>query len=232
MNLKKILWPDTCPLCGKVRAGGLCGLCAEKAEALLVKEPACMKCGKPVRENEQEYCADCMHTEHSYDRGTAVWIHRKPVSTSIYRFKYHNQRFYARFYAAEIISQKRTVIRRWHPDAIVPVPLHPRRKRKRGYNQAEILAREIGRQLEIPVCPELVRRVRDTKPQKNLGHDGRKKNLTQAFETAGKICGLDCILVVDDIYTTGNTIDAVASVLKKAGVSKVYFLTISIGQGY
>lgn len=229
--LKKLLWPETCLFCGRVNARGVCSECGKKAEELLVKEPRCMKCGKPVRYKEQEFCSDCMRIRHVYDRGAALWLHKEPVNKSIYQFKYHNQRFYAEYYAEQLIRQYGRLIQKWAPEVILPVPLHARRKRRRGYNQAELLARELGKQLEIPVCINLVKRVRYTSPQKILDHKKRKKNLEQAFAVSMPVRRLRRVLVVDDIYTTGNTIDAVAEVLKRAGVQKVYFLTVSIGQG-
>ena len=94
----------------------------------------------------------------------------------------------------------------------MPVPLHPSRKRKRGYNQAQILAEEIGKILEIPVDSKSLIRTRKTSPQKKLGHQERKKNLKHAF-------------AVKHTFQSAN-------VLKQIGVDNVYFLTISIGQGY
>ena len=114
----------------------------------------------------------------------------------------------------------------------MPVPLHPSRKRKRGYNQAQILAEEIGKILEIPVDSKSLIRTRKTSPQKKLGHKERKKNLKHAFAVKHTFQAAKRVLLVDDIYTTGNTIDAVSNVLKQKGVENVYFLTISIGQGY
>ena len=229
---QEILWPDTCPFCGKVNAAGICADCRKKARLLTVKEPRCMKCGKPVRYEEMEYCQDCTKIRHIYDRGVSLWLHREPVNTSIYRFKYHNQRFYAGFYADELVKKYGGLIKRWSPEMIVPVPLHSRRRRKRGYNQAELLAWELGKLLMIPVASDFVFRVRDTSPQKMLDNRKRRKNLEKAFAVRIPRHMPECVLVIDDIYTTGNTVDAVAGVLKKAGVQKVYFLTISIGQGY
>ena len=114
----------------------------------------------------------------------------------------------------------------------MPIPLHPSRKRKRGYNQAQILAEEIGKILEIPVDSKSLIRTRKTSPQKKLGHQERKKNLKHAFAVKHTFQAAKRVLLVDDIYTTGNTIDAVSNVLKQKGVENVYFLTISIGQGY
>ena len=83
-----------------------------------------MRCGKPVQYKEQEYCHDCAHTYHYYDRGAALWLHKEPVSTSIYQFKYHNQRRFGFYYASEMAFRCRNLIRQWNPEAIIPVPLH------------------------------------------------------------------------------------------------------------
>lgn len=103
-------------------------------------------------------------------------------------------------------------------------------RKKRGYNQAEILAKEIGFRVNIPVDVTLVKRKINTIPQKEFSRKERKKNLKNAFEITKKIEGKR-VLIIDDIYTTGSTIDAISVLLKKAGVEKTYFLTISIGQG-
>ncbi len=231
ISIKELLWPNVCPFCGKASAEGICPACRERTYPLVIREPKCMKCGKPVRREEQEYCYDCTRMRHAYDRGIALWVHKEPVSTSIYQFKYHNQRFYARHYALEA-ARYRAVIRKWSPDVIIPVPLHFRRRRKRGYNQSEVFAEEVGKLLSVPVRPDAVKRIRNTTPQKVLGGRERRKNLEEAFVAAPWVGRYYGALVVDDIYTTGNTVDAVAKILKRAGVRKVYFLTISIGQGY
>lgn len=191
-----------------------------------------MRCGKPVRHEEQEYCRDCAHTYHYYDRGAALWLHKEPVSTSIYQFKYHNQRRFGLYYAEEMAQHYQNLIRSWSPEAVIPVPLHIHRRRKRGYNQSLIVAEQLGKILGIPVADELVVRVKNTSPQKQLNHREREKNVQEAFALNYRLKGVKSVLVIDDIYTTGNTVDEVARVLKRAGVEKVYFLTISIGQGY
>ena len=230
--IKQLLWPETCPFCGKVSKEGTCPACEKKLVKLLVREPRCMKCGKPVRTEEQEFCYDCLYKKHFFDKGYSVWLHRPPVSNSIYQFKYHNQRAFARIYTEKIIAYYGEWIRKLQVDCIVPVPLHFRRRWKRGYNQAEILAKEIGRNLQIEVNTQLVRRVRYTDPQKKLDSHTRKSNLKNAFCICGDMKKIHRVLLVDDIYTTGNTIDEIARILKEKGAENVYFLTISIGQGY
>ena len=123
------------------------------------------------------------------------------------------------------------IVKEWKIEEIIPVPLHRSRQRKSGYNQAQILAEEIGKKLEIPVKKDVVKRIQKTRPQKELGSRERIQNLKGAFGVSRSWIPKKCVLVIDDIYTTGNTIHRVAEVLKKAGVQKVYFLTISIGQG-
>ena len=124
------------------------------------------------------------------------------------------------------------MIKKWDPDLILPIPLHRRRRKERGYNQSALISREIGRLLGIPVDEKSLVRSIYTNPQKRLGRGERKRNLNQVFALKKDFLPVPVILLVDDIYTTGSTIDAAAGVLKKIGVEKVYFLTISIGQGY
>lgn len=115
---------------------------------------------------------------------------------------------------------------------IVPIPLHRKKKRLRGYNQAEIVAKHLGEMMGIPVDSRSVIRSRYTRPQKELNDKERKQNLKHAFSVTGQWKNYKTVLVIDDIYTTGSTIDTVAEELKSRGVQKVCFLTISIGQGY
>jgi len=230
--IKKLLWPEICPFCGNVSAKGICPVCYEKITDLLIVQPVCMKCGKPVRTEEQEYCRDCTSTKHHFNRGRALWLHKPPVSHSIYYFKYHNQRQFAKFYATQMFNVFYQVLYNWKPDCIVPIPLHNRRRRKRGYNQSLLIAKELSKLSGIPVKAQILKRIQYTKPQKKLDHKMRKKNLRNAFSVPDYIGDIKNVLIIDDIYTTGNTIDEAARKLKEAGVENVYFLTVSIGQGY
>ena len=224
-----IIYPKTCCFCGKVSEKELCKECAEKV--VYITEPRC-KCGKPVRYEEQEYCYDCQKNVHTYEQGRSIWMHKMPVSLSIYQFKYKNRRIYGEFYAKEMFSIYGRLIREWGVEVIIPIPLHRKKKRLRGYNQAEIIARNLGEIMDIPVDCKSVIRNRYTRPQKELNDKERKKNLKQAFSITSQWANYKNVLVIDDIYTTGSTIDTVTKELKSRGARKVYFLTISIGQGY
>ena len=124
----------------------------------------------------------------------------------------------------------------WNIDVIIPVPLHRDRKRKRGYNQAEIIAKYLGKWINIPVETKIIHRIKKTVPQKELNDKERKRNLQGAFQVEEKIRIYKNILLIDDIYTTGSTLDSVAQAIReKTGDKdscKVWFLTISIGQDF
>ena len=114
---------------------------------------------------------------------------------------------------------------------MVPVPLSKQRLYKRGYNQSELLAREVSKQTGVPVLNRFVVRERDTVAQKELNPTERQNNLKKAFKIAQNDVKLSTIIIIDDIYTTGSTVDAVARLLKKAGVKKIYVLALSITAG-
>lgn len=234
MNIWKwilgILYPKTCCFCEKVSETDICTECRKKIE--YVKEPRCKKCGKPIRYEEEEFCHDCRSRRHFFEQGKSIWIHKKPVSSSIYRFKYQNRRIYGEFYAKEMYRIYGNLIRDWEIDVIVPVPLHKKRKRTRGYNQAEIIAKHLGNLTGIETDTKSVVRRKYTRPQKELNDRERQKNLKEAFEVTSNWRKAKNVLIIDDIYTTGSTIDAIAKTLKEAGTQKVWFLTISIGQGF
>lgn len=123
------------------------------------------------------------------------------------------------------------LLKRWKVGEIIPVPLHPEKMRKRGYNQAGILADELGKRTGISVNKTCVYRITNTTPQKILGQKERQKNLRRAFAIDRQWRPGGNVLIIDDIYTTGSTINAIARLLKKMGAKKIYFLTITIGEG-
>ena len=154
------------------------------------------------------------------------------MKESIGRFKYKNRREYGDFYVQEMLRNCGYAVRSWNIDLIVPIPLHKSRRRKRGFNQAELIAKKLGKELGIPVSVDTLFRTRKTKPQKELNDQERKSNLKNAFEIGKNDLEFKKILLIDDIYTTGSTIDIATTILLEHGAEKVYFLSISIGRGY
>lgn len=224
-----MVFPPRCPVCDKPAPlpALICPACREKP--VPVKAPRCLKCGKHIGDEREEYCKGCRLTVHVFKQGRSLFLYSS-VAGSLYRFKYAGRQEYARFYAEEIVKKLGGTIRAWKPDALVPVPIHPARRRERGYNQAEVLAKEIGKRTGIPVASGLIRRVKKTLPQKLLDDAGRQNNLKRAFKIDGNDVKLKRVIVIDDIYTTGSTVDACAAELKRAGVEEIYFITAAIGK--
>ncbi|MCI9515488.1 MAG: ComF family protein [Lachnospiraceae bacterium] len=230
-KMLEILYPRHCPVCHEiVKAHGalICPGCRKKL--LPIREPICKKCGKPIADPAQEYCEDCRTRRHLYTRGRAALLYTGEIKESVCRMKFHNKREYIDFYGAymaEILGKK---ILEWGAQALIPVPLHRSKLRRRGFNQAELLAREIGRALGIPVRPDIVQRVRKTKPQKELLYRERQNNLKGAFKISQYDVKLKKIVLVDDIYTTGSTVDEIAGRLLEQGAKEVYFVSLCIGK--
>lgn len=224
------LYPNRCPVCGKVLYDtDICPGCRKKLK--YVTQPACFSCGKPLDDGSLEYCADCRKGRHEFRQGKAVFCYQGQVRGMLYRYKYGNRRDYTEFFAKEAARLYAGWIRRQAIELIVPVPLSAKKMRKRGYNQAEIFAKRLAELVGLPCGGRLLVRTRDTAPQKQLSAQERKNNLKNAFKIRENIVNLKRVLLVDDIYTTGSTIDAASLALKQAGVKEVYFLCISIGQG-
>ena len=121
-------------------------------------------------------------------------------------------------------------VKKIHPDLILPVPMYYKKRRRRGYNQAEVYGRLLGKVLGIPCIPSLASRVRDTTPQKELSLEQRKKNLRNAFHISENVVEYRRILLVDDIYTTGSTLDSLSVALRELGVKNIFFLCICTGK--
>lgn len=225
-----LVFPPRCPACDKPVPPTelICPACREKF--VEVKAPLCLKCGKQIRDEREEYCRGCRLVMHEFERGRGLFTYRS-MAESMYRFKYAGRREYARFYGEQIVRRLGRTIRGWKPDALIPVPVHSSRKRERGYNQAEVLAEEIGKKMDIPVERRLLKRVKKTMPQKLLDDKGRQNNLKRAFKICGNVVKLNTIIIIDDIYTTGSTVDAMAAVLQEAGIKHVYFIALAIGKG-
>lgn len=232
----EILYPPCCPFCDQVlhqqeKKRGICILCQK--ELVYITENHCMKCGKQLYGERQEYCFDCSRRAHAYDGARALLSYQGKTKASLHRFKMANRRMYATIYAKEL----KRMLGRWmdslHVDYLIPIPLYWKKERKRGYNQASILAVALSQRMKIPCLIRALYKHTETKAQKDLDAKQRQKNLEAAFvlqdeDTKQRLNG-KCVLLVDDIYTTGGTVDAAASVLKKAGVIKVYVITVASG---
>ncbi len=232
-----LLFPPRCIVCDEIlepeeKTYGIHSACESKLYPIL--GAVCMHCGRPFGdENPKEYCYDCIakgyHKKTNITQAKSLYCYKGAIKTSMYRLKYSNKREYASYFASVAVQMHGEWLHRIGVQAIVPVPMYPRKQRQRGYNQAECFAKELASRLKVPVETKLVKRVVDTAPQKNLDAKERKNNLKNAFQNTEFVVQYRCVLVVDDIYTTGSTAEAVAHELIKEGIHRVYLLTICAG---
>lgn len=235
MNLKEtllsVLYPRRCPVCHGIvtpKGGLVCPSCLKKVS--FVKEPVCLRCGKEIAAKEIEYCYDCSRHKRSFERGFALAVYDDVMRLSLRRFKNGGRVEYADWYAAMLWERYGPRLTALKADALIPVPLHKSRLRERGYNQAGILAGRLGRYLKLPVWPDALLRPHKTVAQKYLGADERGRNLESAFAPGPQPVKGSAVILVDDIYTTGGTAEACSRVLLTAGATRVYLVTVCIGE--
>lgn len=215
-----ILLPLQCVGCG--REGNL--LCRSCSESLpRVRLPLCQRCGATV--NEGNLCPTCLNHPLAIDRIRSAFLFQGVVRQAILQFKYRHLKTMAAPLAQLLAEYLHS-----HPmmgEVLVPVPLHPRRLRRRGYNQACLLAEELSKLTGLPVAEDALIRVRDALPQaRTKSAVERRQNVRHAFACPGTMEGVQ-VLLIDDVCTTGSTLDACAIALKSAGASSVWGLTVA-----
>lgn len=170
----------------------------------------------------------CAEEDHIFEQSVSPFEYRDEMRKSVLRFKYSGRAEYAEFFSRSIAVYAAEKVRLWKPELIVPVPVHPARKRKRGYNQAALIAGGLAGEFDLPMDEKLLIRRKRTKPQMELDREDRRKNISGAFSCAKKRTVPETVLLIDDILTTGSTLDACAEELKKAGAEKVYALCLCV----
>lgn len=231
-HAEDLLFPRRCPVCDRpVRPFGadICPECAPKLEQ--IHGPVCRKCGKMLPDEREEYCRDCSRSRHLFSSGASAFTYRS-ASGAIYRYKYEGRQEYAGFFSRAMADRLKMQVREGAlavPDLLIPVPLSRERFKKRGYNQAALLAEGISDRTGIPWNGRALRREINTLPMKNMSFADRRSNLKKAFNVYGIDVKSKMIMVIDDIYTTGATADACAEALLNAGAASVSFMTLAIG---
>src|SRR5262245_9333641 len=223
-----LLYPATCTICGKsVRAGEyLCNNC--EAKIIRIVPPFCETCSEPFEGSITNIftCANCAHRTIYFDAAVAAYRGRGIVREIIHEFKYAHQihlRHLVACWLRAALDDER--LRVCHFNIIVPVPLHPARQRERGFNQAGLLAELLSAQTAIRSKPVL-ERIRYTTTQTALDRSERMENLHNAFRLRknADVRGLR-VLLIDDVLTTGSTLNECARVLKRAGAISVHAAT-------
>ncbi|MDO4476193.1 MAG: ComF family protein, partial [Lachnospiraceae bacterium] len=231
--LAELLYPSRCPLCSRLlkeeeKTDHVCRACAEHLP--WIRGPVCLQCGKPVKDERVELCPGCEKRVHLYRSGASAFAYEGELRDAMVRFKFHNKRENACFFARAMAREGKRQLQLWKPAVILPVPMHRRKRRRRGYDQAVLLAKALSREIGIPVRTDLLARTRLTRAQKRLGLEERRQNLRGAF-VVRKTPVPEPVLLVDDIYTSGTTVDCVCETLREKGVEEIYVLTACITVG-
>lgn len=230
-----LIYPSSiyCIQCGKIiddsRPYALCDTCVRTMN--WANDRTCQKCGKILREGYgQELCTDCNVIIHSFEKGFACVEYGRSERELIHKFKYKDKGYLGEKLAE--IMYDRIKIEELEIDLIVPVPMHKKKEKKRGYNQAAILARKLSRLMEKPFGERILLRILDTEPMSNLGAEERRNNIKCAFqvnESWNNKMKDKNILLIDDVYTTGSTAGACTDALIEAGAAKVFVLVFASG---
>jgi ComF family protein len=235
------LYPPICELCGCGLADGksLCGPCSEKLPRIV--SPFCHRCGESFAGliDGPFDCPNCKDISFHFEFALAAMDRCEETLDLVHRLKYGKEIHLAGSLgelACEVFSDRRFALALQEKWLLVPVPLHRGRLRKREFNQAEEVARVVSQRLDLPMA-NLLKRVRSTETQTRLTRKQRLENLKKAFalkldwklrKPAG-LKELSGVILVDDVFTTGSTVDACARVLRKAGVKRVAVLTVLRG---
>jgi ComF family protein len=217
LNIRSIfnrLVPHACLLCGaSAGAESLCTGCL--ADLPWHTQPQCPQCALPTPGGVR--CGACLKHPPAFDRTHAALAYAFPLDRMIPRLKYHGQLAVAPA-LGECLTQ--VVERAPRPDRLVAMPLHAQRIRERGFNHASEIARVLAQRLGVPLDAASCRRIRDTPPQMGLKHDARRRNVRGAFACSGDVRG-QRIALVDDVMTTGTSLDELAKTLRQAGAESV-----------
>jgi ComF family protein len=211
-TVKRTLLGQDCVLCGGRSGGDF--FCAGCAADLPRPDGACPQCAGPSPGGER--CGACLTQSPPFDATVAVWRYEFPVDRLVQALKYGQRLALADGFGEALAA--RVGARR--VDAIVPMPLARRRLAERGFNQALEIGRHVARRTGIGLEPQLVERVRETAPQTDLPHDARAANVRGAFACVGDVAART-LAVVDDVMTTGASLEELARTLKRAGASRV-----------
>lgn len=224
-RLLDLLFPMRCAACGRT-GEMLCPACL--AQVRPVPQPVCTRCGRPVATPGR--CEGCAHGQFHVSAIRSAAVYAEPLDQAIHQFKYEGRpelheplgRLLAGYWRARAVTV----------DLVVAVPLHEKRLHERGYNQSDLLAAVLCREAGLPLLqPDVLRRQRETQQQVLLGPLQRRENVTGAFGWTGAELAGCKVLLIDDVATTGSTLEACGQALLAAGASKVWALTVARALG-
>ena len=243
-GFRKVLdfvFPQNCISCeGKIKEGELF-LCADcRNDIGFIRQPLCFLCGVPADisydyPHDEFVCGDCRKKPFQFDQARSLGFYDTVLRTTIHHFKYRKQ--------TGVLSEMNLLLEKYFQEnpefcqgfTVSPIPLHFNKMKERGFDQAFLIARQVAKVLKLPLEGGLLRRVKATSPQATMTRAERARNIKGAFEInrPEHVLGKD-ILLVDDVFTTGATVNEAAKILKKNGARKVYVFTLGrvvVGKG-
>lgn len=224
--LDKLFVKDiTCIICGKeIVKDSRYSMCNKCKDNLPYIKCACTKCGADIPSGT--LCLNCKRNLPIVEKNISVFNYVDPLTSLIYKLKYGNAKYLADYFGTFLVDK--FVEQNIDVDILIPVPIHKIRLKERGYNQAELLSHKLNECLNIPIENDAVIRIVNTVNQARLEREKRLLNTKNVFKVVdkSKIKGKN-ILIVDDIYTTGATVNELAKVLYKSGANKIYSITLA-----
>jgi len=229
-----LVYPERCIACASpVARRQDCGVCAEcwgKSVALKIQSPRCSSCGLPfqtLREDSDHLCGNCILQPPPYSGARSFGYYTAELRALVHGLKFQGRRNLAGLLATLLAEVFFENWNRENFDGLSPVPLHSRRKRERGYNQSELLARSLSLKIAVP-CVDSLRRIRPTLPQVGLTDVQRHENVRRAFACKDEaLIRKKRILLIDDVMTTGATVSSAARALLDGGALRVSVLTLA-----
>lgn len=224
--VKDIFFPCLCLCCGKkISKRYLCGECQEKI--VFLHPPRCRYCTKPLAPNSSGICKECSSKIYPYQKIISTTVYREPIPGLIHLFKYKNCDYLAGFLSSLMIKYLSKIgfnPSRYH--LITPVPLHKDKLKIRGYNQAGLLAKLLSNYFKIPFRDDIIGNTNIRPSQTKLQKEKREKNVEGVFVVEENLRNKRIILV-DDIFTTGSTVNACSKALGERGAENITVITLS-----
>ena len=239
--ISSVVFAAPCRVCGQSLTNAsrvpMCLTCLDSFERIAA--PLCDLCGHPfavpfagpsAASNSAPLspllCRLCRKNTYGFDRARSFAVYSDALFEAIILMKYEEVTRLGHWFADRLAKLEDFSTAPWRPDVVVPVPLHPERRRVRGYNQAELIARPLAKRLGIALKPDLLIRTKSRPPQLLLSRHQRWESVRGAYATPASRAVDLRVLLVDDVLTTGATLDACARALKKAGAARVIALTV------
>lgn len=230
--ISSVIFPMDCCVCGKYCSNAICDSCWN--DVILITDLACRKCSKPYfnqylyEEGVELICEECCENALFFERALAYGVYQDVLIKIIHEFKFNNKPYIGKHLSYKLAKLIENEDDFRNADLIISVPLHRNKERKRGYNQSYLLAKELSKIMKIKLLKDVLYKVKDTESQSLKSMKERRKNIRGSFliKNEGKIKEKSVILV-DDVLTTGSTVNECSRILRHAGAKKVYVLTVA-----